>query len=181
MDGHIVSTGRVLGVFRKPHAEPDDIRKWPEPWVEVGPHGVVGDYHAGPHKLHPRPDPTRPNLRQVTVVSQELLDWVEDTLGVCLRPGDLGENVLVEGLGDLAAVPAGDLLVFEGGAVLVVTGPNAPCHKVNRYHPALREHLIGRRGLIARVYRPGRIGVGDAVLWVRASTDVDGPTGPGGS
>ncbi len=140
----------------------------PEPWVEVGPHGVVGDYHAGPHQRHPRLDPSRPNLRQVTVVAQELLDWVADTLGVCLRPGDLGENVLVEGLGDLTAVASGDLLVFEGGAVLVVTGPNAPCHKVNRYHPALREYLKGRRGLTARVYRPGRIGAGDAVLWVRA-------------
>ncbi|GBC84232.1 Putative metal-sulfur cluster biosynthesis proteins YuaD [bacterium HR11] len=181
MDGQVVGTGRVLGVFRKPHPEPDDIRKWPEPWVEVGPDGVVGDYHAGPYKRHPRVDPTRPNLRQLTIVSQELLDWVASTLGVRLQPGDLGENVLVEGLGDLTAVSSGDLLVFEGGAVLVVTGPNAPCHKVNRYHPALREHLVGRRGLTARVYRTGRIGVGDAVLWVRAPAGDGGPAGPGGS
>jgi MOSC domain-containing protein YiiM len=175
MDGHVVGMGRVRGVFRKPHAEPEDIRKWPQPWIEVGPHGVVGDYHAGPYKLHPRVDPTRPNLRQLTIVSQELLDWVAATLGVRLQPGDLGENALLEGLGDLTAVAAEDFLVFEGGAVLVVTGPNLPCHKVNRYHPALREHLMGRRGLTARVYRTGRIGVGDAVLWVRDPAEAMAP------
>lgn len=167
MNGPVVGTGRVLGVFRKPRPDPEDIRKWPQPWVEVGPYGVVGDYHAGPYKTHPRLDPTRPNPRQLTVVSRELLDWIADTLDVRLQPGDLGENVLLEGLGDLTAVLAGDLLVFEGGAVLVVTGPNMPCRKLNRYHPTLRDHLVGRRGLTARVYRTGRIGVGDAVLWVR--------------
>jgi hypothetical protein len=54
--------------------------------------GVEGDAHCGAcvqHLYDQAKDPTRPNLRQVHLVEQELLEQL-GTLGFALKPGQLG-------------------------------------------------------------------------------------------
>lgn len=56
--------------------------------------GVEGDAHCGTYVQHlydRAQDPTRPNLRQVHLVEQELLEHLA-RLGFALNPGQLGEN-----------------------------------------------------------------------------------------
>src|SRR5947208_7047769 len=57
--------------------------------------GVESDAHCGAYVQHlydKAKDPRRPNLRQVHLVEQELLEHL-GTLGFAITPGQLGENI----------------------------------------------------------------------------------------
>ena len=84
--------------------------------------------------------------------------------------------MLVEGIAGLSMLPAGTLLLFEGGATLKVDFQNAPCKVsgaaiADHYPDCDRASLaLGfvtvakcRRGLTAWVERPGKIAVCEAV------------------
>lgn len=160
-----VKTGRVVAVCASPAG---GVPKYPQLQVEVGPHGVVGDYHAGAFNRHKKKGEPEPNRRQLTIVAQEVLDEVNLLLGIQLKPGDLAENVTVWGLGDLSDLQPGDRLRL--GPVLVeVTAQNQPCSTVAVYHPQLVKQLYGRRGVTAIVIEPGVLRPGDPVELVRAA------------
>ena len=70
--------------------------------------GVKGDAHAGDRVKHCSRivrDPTQPNLRQVHLLHEELLEELAGR-GFALRPGDIGENLLTRGL-ELLGLPTG--------------------------------------------------------------------------
>ena len=105
------SPGTVTAVARHPvHAfsKPtgDEI-------VLVAGLGVEGDAHAGVtvrHRSRVAADPAQPNLRQVHLIHQELLDEVAAE-GFAVAPGELGENVTTSGV-DLLGLPCGAVLRF---------------------------------------------------------------------
>src|SRR5215469_14472008 len=73
--------------------------------------GVEGDAHMGKtvkHRSRVAVDPSQPNLRQVHLMHAELFDELRDK-GFDVGPGDLGENILTQGL-DLLSLPRGALL-----------------------------------------------------------------------
>ena len=110
----------------------------------VAGHGVLGDAHAGAlvqHRSRVRRDPNRPNLRQVHLLHRELFDEARER-GYELAPGDLGENILTEGL-DLLGLPTGGLLDF-GGPVVRVTGLRNPCAQINDFRPGLLKVVLAR-------------------------------------
>ncbi|MCX7622520.1 MAG: MOSC domain-containing protein [Thermomicrobium sp.] len=151
--------GWVVAVCASPHG---GVPKYRRLEIEVGPDGVVGDYHAGPVNRHKKRGEPEPNTRQVTVVAQEVLDDVNAELGIQLEPGFLGENLTVEGLGDLSDLEPGDLLIV-GPVVLEITAQNKPCSTVAVYHPQIVKALHGRRGVCAIVRQPGTVRPGDCV------------------
>ncbi len=158
-------TGRVVAVCASPAG---GVPKYPQLQVEIGPYGVVGDYHAGPYNRHQKKGEPQPNRRQLTIVAQEVLDEMNLLLDIQLKPGDLAENVLVWGLGDLSDLQPGDRLQL--GPVLVeVTAQNQPCKTVAVYHPLLVKHLYGRRGVTAIVLEPGTLRPGDPVTVLQAA------------
>ncbi|WP_246061109.1 MOSC domain-containing protein [Lapillicoccus jejuensis] len=134
--------------------------------------GVEGDAHAGTtvqHRSRVRRDPTAPNLRQVHLLPTALLDRVRRE-GHDVGPGDLGENLLVDGL-HLHALPTGTRL-HVGGAVLRVTGLRNPCRQIDAFSPGLlglvvgRDddgHVVRRGGVMAVVERGGVVRPGDGV------------------
>ncbi|MCX2726552.1 MOSC domain-containing protein [Thermomicrobium sp. 4228-Ro] len=152
--------GRVVAVCSSPQG---GIPKYRRLEIEVGMDGVVGDYHAGPYNRHKKRGELEPNTRQLTIVAQEVLDDVNEELGIQLEPGFLGENLTVVGLGDLSDLEPGDLLI-AGAVILEVTAQNKPCSTVAVYHPQLVKTLYGRRGVCAIVRRPGIIRPGDPVM-----------------
>lgn len=102
--------------------------------------GVEGDAHCGEtvkHRSRVMVDPTQPNLRQVHLIHSELLQELEVN-GFSIRPGNLGENILTEGL-DLLSLPRGTLLHIGDTAVIKVTGLRNPCHQIE----AFKEGLLG--------------------------------------
>ena len=111
--------------------------------------GLEGDSHV--HRAK----------RAVTVVDRS----THDAVGV--RPGDLREQITVEGLPSLGALAAGTLLRI-GAITLRVNGPCDPCEHIGEMNGAdpkeFRARLEGRRGLVCNVVAAeGPVKVGDEV------------------
>lgn len=126
--------------------------------VQIDASGVLGDFHAG--ELNSK---GMPNRRQVTVVGKEALDEVGVELDISIPAGGLGENVLVQGLGNLGDLQPGQRLRFSSGAELEITAQNDPCNNLAIYHRLAVKHLYGKRGLLTVVVAPGPVAPGDAV------------------
>ncbi len=112
--------------------------------------GIEGDSHVGKGE------------RAVLVVDRSTLD------SLSLAPGDLREQITVEGLGDVTNMLAGAVL-RAGGITLRVNRPCAPCTHIGemlgRPDPeAFRVSLLGRRGAVCTVVAvDGALRVGDRV------------------
>ncbi|MGW0606212.1 MOSC domain-containing protein [Streptomyces sp. NPDC002644] len=107
--------------------------------------GVEGDVHAGTtvkHRSRVAQDPTRPNLRQVHLIHEELFDEVVSA-GYVVAPGELGENVTTRGV-DLLKLPVGTLLRLGEEAVVEVTGLRNPCLQIDNFQRGLLRQVIGR-------------------------------------
>jgi MOSC domain-containing protein YiiM len=107
--------------------------------------GIEGDSHVKPR-----------GSRQVLLMAEENCD------AFGLAPGEVRENIVTRGLGNLQALPAGTRLEI-GGAALEITKDCEPCSFIDRLRPGLREKMVGRRGMLARVTRSGEIRVGDEI------------------
>jgi MOSC domain-containing protein YiiM len=90
----------------------------------------------------------------------------EDLEALGIDPGQVRENFTVRGA-DVMAWPAGQQ-VAVGDARFEVTMVCDPCHLMNEIRPGLQEELVGRRGMLARVVKTGRVQVGDAVVALAA-------------
>jgi MOSC domain-containing protein YiiM len=155
-------TGRVvsLQVRTEKHGTPTPVV---EVVGRVG-GGLDGDIHA--HRTS----------RAVLVVDRATLD----ALG--LAPGDLREEITIEGLPDVTNLPVdGELLI--GGATLRVNGPCEPCTHIGELlgvpdREEFRLSLLGRRGALCTVSAiSGPIRVGDAVeLLARRSSTKTSPS-----
>ncbi|MFE1328322.1 MOSC domain-containing protein [Streptomyces sp. NPDC058735] len=135
--------------------------------------GVEGDVHAGVtvrHRSRVAQDPTRPNLRQVHLMHEELFAELGEA-GFEVGPGDLGENITTRGL-DLLGLPTGTLLRLGGGAVLEVTGLRNPCQQIDAFRDGLLKQVVGRdqegnlvrkAGIMSVVREGGVVRPGDPV------------------
>jgi MOSC domain-containing protein YiiM len=118
--------------------------------------GIEGDSHGG-----------RPK-RAVLVVDRS----THDALG--LRPGDLREQITIDGLPDVTRLAEGTELRI-GGVTLRVNGECEPCTHIGEMNgqtdvEAFRLSLVGRRGALCTVLvADGPIRIGDPVtVLVRA-------------
>lgn len=163
--------GRVVSVAR------DDGHRFSKPVATsirlLAGLGVEGDAHCGEtvkHRSRVAADPSQPNLRQVHLIHGELFDELA-AKGFALHPGDLGENVLTEGL-DLLALPLGARLRLGPEAVVEVTGLRNPCAQIDGFQKGLLAAVLGRAadgalvrkaGIMAVVLEGGEIRPGDPI------------------
>ena len=140
------------------------VPKYPQESVTIGDLGIEGDYHSGPINRHKKTEPTEPNSRQITLVAHEVLEQVNAQLGIMLKPGDLGENILVSGLDDLGQLRKGDRLMLGTDVVLEITGQNNPCNVLSVYHTAIVKETTGKRGVTAIVVCTGSVRPGDTCM-----------------
>lgn len=150
--------GTVVAVCKRAES---GVPKYPQPEVTVGAYGVEGDYHAGPTRV--RLGETMPNTRHISLVAKEVFDDLNRELGTSIPLGGFGENILVEGMGDLSDLKEGDILRFSSGVELEVTGQNDPCKNLMCYDPLVPKRAYGRRGVLAMIRQTGRLRPGDAV------------------
>ncbi|MCL0044513.1 MOSC domain-containing protein [Dehalococcoidia bacterium] len=153
--------GTVVAVSMSPNG---GVPKYPQASVTIGDLGVDGDYHSGPINRHKKTEPPEPNSRQITLVAHEVLEEVNTQLGIMLKPGDLGENILVSGLDDLRQLRKGDRIMLGTDVVLEITAQNNPCNVLSVYHPAIVKKTTGRRGVTAIVLRTGSVRPGDPCM-----------------
>ena len=140
--------------------------------------GADGDGHAGFTRESGGREPWYPrgttirSGRQLSIVSVEDLAAVAGALDLAaIDPGLIGANTVVEGITRFSFLPPGTRLFFDGGAVVVVEGQNAPCRFAGK---ALADAVPGRedielgfvaaarrrRGVVAGVERPGTLSGG---------------------
>ena len=136
--------------------------------------GVEGDGHMGElvkHRSRARFDPTLPNLRQVHLIDTGYVAAMA-AKGFSLAAGDIGENLLIEGL-DLIALPTNTRLELgNDGALVRLTGLRNPCIQMDRFMPGLMAAslerdtdggLIRLSGVMSVVESGGEVLAGDAV------------------
>lgn len=112
--------------------------------------GLKGDMHALPD-----------SSRQVLLIEKETLD----TLG--LAPGDVKENITTTGI-RLMELPFKTRIRVGADAILEITKPCAPCHRMDELRPGLLNEIAGKRGMLARVVAPGVVRKGDIVAVVQS-------------
>ena len=135
--------------------------------------GVEGDAHSGAtvqHRSRVKADPTQPNLRQIHIIQNELLDELNEQ-GFRVRPGALGENITMVGV-DLLALPRETLLQIGTNAVVQVTGLRNPCIQLDQYQEGLLDAvlertkngtLVRKAGIMGVVVEGGEVNPGDKV------------------
>lgn len=112
-------------------------------------HGVIGDRKAG----------KSPN-RQVLLVGVQTYDYLREN-GLELPLGALGENIVLDF--DPMVLPAQTQLEV-GDALLELSLRCSPCAHLYDVWPQLRGIIAGRRGMLAKVLRDGKVGVRSAVM-----------------
>lgn len=115
--------------------------------------------------MHGRPG----SKRQVLLVDRETLAEFN------LTPGVVRENITTAGL-NLSELGPGQRLMI-GRAVLEVTIPCEPCHRMDEIRTGLQEALKDRRGVLCRVIEGGRISRGDAIEIERVAAAIPNPGG----
>lgn len=138
------------------------VPKYPQSEVVVGEYGIEGDWHSGPMRARSNGEVV-PNTRHVSLVAKEVFDDLNRELGTDIPQGGFGENILVQGMGDLGDIAEGDVLRFSSGVELEVTGQNDPCKNLMVYHNQIPKRSYGRRGVLAVVRTTGRLEPGDTV------------------
>lgn len=108
--------------------------------------GAKGDAHAGvtvKHRSRVAVDPSQPNLRQVHLIPRELFGELQDK-GFHLQPGDLGENILTEGIA-LLDLPTDTQLRIGPDVRLQMTGLRNPCAQIESFRTGLLKEVVHRR------------------------------------
>lgn len=135
--------------------------------------GVAGDAHRGAcvqHRSRVARDPFQPNLRQVHLLHEELLDELAED-GFDLQAGAVGENILTRGI-DLLALPTSARLRIGATAIIEITGLRNPCAQLDRYQDGLTRavldrdadgNLVRKAGVMGVVLEGGVIVPGDVI------------------
>jgi MOSC domain-containing protein YiiM len=142
--------------------------------------GIAGDYHAGEfvrHRYLANKDPAKPNYRQVLLIYTSILAG-RASQDIHLRPGMMGENIILDGV-TVMSLPIGTQLEV-GESLLEVTEVRNPCYQLNEMHPRLLEavknsgagHEPRNAGMLARVLNGGWVRPGDSVV-VQSETAID--------
>jgi len=153
------ATGTIVAVCLKAEK---GVPKLPQDKVTIGEFGVEGDWHSGPMRTRGDGEVVE-NTRHVSIVAKEVFDDLNRELGTDIPMGGFGENILVEGMGDLAELKAGDVLHFSSGVELEVTQQNDPCKNLMVYSDLIPKKAYGRRGVLAIVKTQGALRPGDTV------------------
>jgi MOSC domain-containing protein YiiM len=165
------STATVVSVNSKPDP---GVGKIPRASVTlVANHGVDGDYHAGPtvrHRSRAAKDPEQPNRRQVHLIHSELFNELA-SLGIAVKPGQMGENITTRGLALLDLAP-GARLHLGDTAIVEITGVRNPCNQLDAVDERLLAQvalkcddgsIIRKAGIMGVVIEGGTVCPGDPI------------------
>lgn len=112
--------------------------------AQLEPGGIRGDRHFAPE-----------SARQLLLIEAETLARFG------LAPGAVKDNVTVEGV-RVMGLPEGTRIAV-GAAEVEITKECEPCSRMDEIRSGLMLELQGRRGMMAKVVRAGRVRPGDPV------------------
>ena len=156
-------TGTVLQLNAKPRV-PDEfgLPKAAVPALRVTATGAEGDYNRWrTEKANGDPD------QAILLITREVLDGIARE-GWPVKPGDLGENLTVDGIAEAALHPG--VRLRAGELLLEITKACDPCDRVyslpyigKERGPEFVRTLVGRRGWYAKVLQGGVVNTGAAI------------------
>lgn len=135
--------------------------------------GVEGDAHQGKtvkHRSRVAKDPFQPNLRQVHLIHQELMEELAEK-GFFITPGMMGENITTRDI-DLLNLPKDTILNIGKNARVKITGLRNPCLQLNTIQEGLMRavldkdadgNLIRKAGIMGIVVKSGIVKNGDEI------------------
>ncbi len=162
-------SGRVLQINVKPKTpgEPG-LPKRPVPAARIGSAGLEGDFNDWRSANLPGDQ-----KQAVLIITTELLGEL-NAEGWPVKPGDLGENLTLDGIAESALGPG--VRLEAGDVVMEITEPCDPCTRLytlpyvgGERGPGFLRATAGRRGWYARVVQPGSIRQGSPVELVAAA------------
>lgn len=145
MDTTRLVKGLIVAVCTSRNA---GVPKYPQTEVLVDEFGLRDDFHAGPTRISRRTGKPKFNDRQISIVAKEVLNDLNRELGTSLKPGDFGENITTEGLGDLGNILPGMLIRIGDSVIVSITEQNEPCVNLQAYHRLVVKKSYGRRGVL---------------------------------
>lgn len=145
------------------NVSPGGIPKLPQPNIRVEPSGLEGDGHN--HEKHRTP------FQAVCLQDIEKLEELAQE-GYNLGLGATGENLTVRGL-NVNTLPLGTILEFSNGVRLELTKVRKPCYVLDAINPRLKEDIIGRCGMYAKVLRSGTFTQGEAIQVVSPVSSLE--------
>ncbi len=153
-----MSRGRIVSIAFNP------VKGLPRPLhtsaeLAAG-HGIMGDHRAGVSEN-----------RALNILDERQVQGLKD-LGYDVRPGSLGENLLVAGL-DVDALAPGTRLQLGPVAVARVVKPRTGCPNLTYIHEDFPAVAEGRLGQMCAVERGGPVAVGDAVVVLPHQTEPE--------
>ena len=113
-------------------------------------YGIIGDAHAGSE-----------SLRQVSLLDKTSVDKMKD-LGIELKDGDFGENIVTEGM-DLISLHIGSSLAIESGVLLEVTQIGKECHDHCAIYQQVGACIMPKEGIFTKVIKGGVVKKGDEI------------------
>ena len=129
------------------------IPKRPLPQVKVDINGLEGDGHN--HEKHRTP------IQAVCLQDVEKLEELNRE-GYSLVAGATGENLTVMNL-NVNTLPVGTVLHFANGVVLELTKVRKPCYVLDSINVSLKEDIVGRCGIYAKVLHEGAFTQGELI------------------
>lgn len=145
----VQSSPYVLSV----NISPGGVPKLPVDSIRVTTAGLETDGHN--HEKHCTP------LQAVCLQDIEKLEELRAE-GFDLNCGATGENLTVRYL-SVNKLPVGTVLEFSGGVVLELTKVRKPCYVLDAIDPRLKEVIVGRCGLYAKVLKEGLLKKGETI------------------
>lgn len=140
------------------------IPKWPVGSARVRQAGLEGDGHD--HVKHYRPE------QAVSLQDIEKLAELRHE-GYTLHCGATGENISVGHL-NVNDLSLGTILNFSGGVQLEISKARHPCYVLDAIHPKLKEVIIGRCGMYAKVLKEGILRAGERIEVVHPAVQPAG-------
>ncbi len=129
------------------------IPKKPIQSIRLDIDGFDGDGHN--HEKHRTP------LQAVCLQDIEKLNELCNE-GYLLDAGTTGENLTMRDL-NVNYLPIGTILRFSSGVLLELTKVRKPCYVLDAINPKLKEDIVGRCGMYAKVLHEGTLMIGDRV------------------
>ena len=152
---------KVLQINKKPQTRGEvGLPKICTPDATITLNGIDGDYN----RFRSQKKNDNPNMA-IMILSNDILQELNSE-GWPVKPGDLGENITIEGIDYLHFSPLKKYRIGE--AIIEITFICDPCMSLKVLPYVGEKHinkfiktLIKRRGWYARVLKSGKIKVGD--------------------
>ena len=144
---------RIISIVYKPKGSRNSSQQYTRVPIDsvnlIAGYGIEGDSKGGHRK------------RQLNLMSAEMVEQLQRE-GYKTAPGELGEQIVIEGL-DVATLVGGERIQIGETACVEIGALREPCERFAGIQSKSAASAEGRVGVMAKVVASGAIRVGDEV------------------